>query len=845
MASTANPIRLAEDGSESGVELMSSSDDLDDEGANGFHAPSMVPRQAPSARRHLFVVAALVVVVLTTALLTAAGARHPPEADSQDRLVATLDRLASVLGAGSDDDLLSSLFSPGGGGDDCAALGTYYPNGTAPAGDRMEVFVDYDTEEVVLAVPDALMGAPFTVIATTTRVTSLDAGLMHYGVGMDDAYFEFRAAAHKDEVHVTRPQLDVREATRRYDAGARDGFGDVGWSAALPLVEGTKGCGNTTFLRAFDWVVLEGLSVVDTLRNCASGDLVLRDAKAFARNVQFNVACSNWEDYDIYEEEANAVEIAFSLALLPDDVMPFRRFDDRVGFFGSTFTQLGPLPAALVDDDGTVADVDLALDADARVNLIHKWRLEVNASDCDEELCRPVTPITYHLDPSIPEPLWDVIAEGVLSWLPAFEAIGFKDAVKVKRPADADFPPDYDPGDVRFSSVSWLPYPDLGLAIGPSVVDARSGEILYANIVFGEGWIRAFTGSWLAEAELGPSARDASAARRAGRGRGHGYDHGHGHDHGGRREGKRRKGHDKDHGGHDHDHRSCSRSAEETLEGLEAALLVDGAELGAGLPVDFVKDGLKDVVSHEVGHTLGLRHNFKASALYSNAEIHAKSRESRRVASSVMDYIAPVVAEDPSEQGAYFMEGVGVYDAFCIKYGYTPLVGLSAADERAALLAIAALADGDRTLDRADDLDEVLGNDPLARKYDLTADATEWCETQAALTRTLLRRLADGDLPSNAREKLDAVRSRAFEYYRSAASRAIRSWWSKCGTHLPNYVRGLRYDRTNPDVLSAPVSRDSRDRALDPGQEGTRGATLANFKPPLSRSIPTRVATLR
>ena len=78
------------------------------------------------------------------------------------------------------------------------------------------------------------MGKPFTVIATTTRVTSLDAGLMHYGVGMDDAYFEFRAAAHKDEVRVTRPQLDVREATTRYAAGARDGFGDVGWSAALP-----------------------------------------------------------------------------------------------------------------------------------------------------------------------------------------------------------------------------------------------------------------------------------------------------------------------------------------------------------------------------------------------------------------------------------------------------------------------------------------------------------------------------------------------------------------------------------------------------------------------------------
>ena len=109
---------------------------------------------------------------------------------------------------------------------------------------------------------------------------------------------------------------------------------------------------------------------------------------------------------------------------------------------------------------------------------------------------------------------------------------------------------------MRFSSVSWLPYPSLGLAIGPSVVDARSGEILYANIVFGEGWVRAFSGSWLDAAELAPKS---GRRRRAVDDHDH-HDHGrrqrafddHDHDHG-----RRQRAFD-DHDHHDHGDGRCS-----------------------------------------------------------------------------------------------------------------------------------------------------------------------------------------------------------------------------------------------------------------------------------------------
>ena len=75
-----------------------------------------------------------------------------------------------------------------------------------------------------------------------------------------------------------------------------------------------------------------------------------------------------------------------------------------------------------------------------------------------------------------------------------------------------------------------------------------------------------------------------------------------------------------------------------------------------------------------------------------------------------MDYIAPVVAEDQKDQGKYFMDGVGLYDAFCIKYGYSIV-----SDEE--LRAIAAEADGNPTLARSDDGDELCGNQPMYRVH--------------------------------------------------------------------------------------------------------------------------------
>lgn len=381
----------------------------------------------------------------------------------------------------------------------------------------------------------------------------------------------------------------------------------------------------------------------------------------------------------------------FSFAKLPEQPMAPRLADDRVGYFTTTRWDFG--------DDTRV---------DPRVHHINRWRLE--KKDPAAALSEPKQPIVFWLDRNIPEKYRPAITEGVLIWNKAFEQQGFKDAVQVKvQPEDAE----WDTHDARHASLRWLTGTDIGFAIGPSQVDPRSGEILDADIGIGEVWARGTRTD--ARETLPPKAQEAFAFR--------------------------------------HDHDQCAYAAEAHQEmGFALDLLETRGEIAPGSPEEdaYVAAVLKDVITHEVGHTLGLRHNFRASTIHSLEQIsNPEYTKAHGLTGSVMDYNALNLALKGQPQGEYVMSTLGPYDHWAVEYGYRPL---APADEKAGLAKIAArssepqLAYG--TDEEALGFGGLEGMDPEVNRRDLGSDPLAFYQKRLALSKELWERLQVKTIPA-------------------------------------------------------------------------------------------------
>jgi hypothetical protein len=186
------------------------------------------------------------------------------------------------------------------------------------------------------------------------------------------------------------------------------------------------------------------------------------------------------------------------------------------------------------------------------------------------------------------------------------------------------------------------------------------------------------------------------------------------------------------------------------------ALLLRG-EIAAsgGVPDELIAQGLKEVVMHEVGHTLGLRHNFKASSWKTMAEIDdpVKGLAEGTVA-SVMDYSPANIVPKGMKQGLYYSQTIGPYDYWAIEYGYKTING----DETAELKKIAARC-AEPGLDYLTD-EDTRGNidsDPLTNRFDLGKDPLEFARRQTKTTSELWsevvqRAVKDGEGYQRARQ---------------------------------------------------------------------------------------------
>jgi hypothetical protein len=174
--------------------------------------------------------------------------------------------------------------------------------------------------------------------------------------------------------------------------------------------------------------------------------------------------------------------------------------------------------------------------------------------------------------------------------------------------------------------------------------------------------------------------------------------------------------------------------------GLAAIALAEASkEEGADpkLPEEFLGQMIKEVVMHEVGHSLGLRHNFKASTMLNNEQLNDPAiTRVKGQTGSVMDYNPINIAPKGQKQGDFTTTTIGPYDYWAIEYAYKPIDS----DEAAELKKIAARSP-DPDLVYATDEDMFLDYDPLVNVYDLSSDTLRFAKDRISLASELLKDL--------------------------------------------------------------------------------------------------------
>lgn len=230
------------------------------------------------------------------------------------------------------------------------------------------------------------------------------------------------------------------------------------------------------------------------VRNLDDSRSFITSMKSFPQNIEviqdftFN-ATSPPSNADT---ETISIQMNQSMILLPENPMTPRFYDPRVGWFTVSHFDYGS--EELKSDQKT---------------FIRRWRLEPKDPEAYArgELVEPIKPIVYYLDPATPHKLRKYIKQGIEDWQKPFETAGFKNAIIAKDPPTKEEDPDFSPEDIRYSVVRYVASTTRN-AMGPSVSDPRTGEIIESDIIWYHNHLRSYRNRYMLETgAANPSAR--------------------------------------------------------------------------------------------------------------------------------------------------------------------------------------------------------------------------------------------------------------------------------------------------------------------------------------------------
>ncbi|MDA1050784.1 MAG: zinc-dependent metalloprotease [Planctomycetota bacterium] len=589
-------------------------------------------------------------------------------------------------------------------------------------------------------------GSDFIVLISIAKGVGMDPLIGGYSWGFgDDWVWNFRKI--DDHVHVIRKNVRF-DAKKGYpeNFALQNAYTDSVLFSLRIVSKGPKG-GDLIDMTPVFMSDLPQISQFLPGFGFTSDRSTWASVKAFPKNVELEVAAtyasSGRIEFDtVADSRGMTINVHYSISKLAATGYQSRMADDRVGYFLTVRK-----------------DYNKDSDRDQFVRYINRWHLEKPPGATDAPY-PPKEPIIFWIEKTVPHKYRQPVRDGIAEWNKAFSAAGWLNAIEVRQqPDDAD----WDPEDINYNTFRWITA-DAGFAMGPSRVNPYTGEILDADIIFDADFLQfwkeeyeTLTPDDVAAMTGGPLEPPTDKASRI-----FGL------------------------AGNQPECRLSTGMAAQMAFGAAAIITRADAKVAAEQKEKLIMQGLKEVTMHEVGHTLGLRHNFKASKMLSlkDANDPAKTREGGMVG-SVMDYNPTNIVSKEWEQGDYYTTTLGPYDYWAIEYGYKPLSGGTSGE--VSELAKIASRSGEPQLVYATDEDTVgTDPDPNSNRFDLGADALEYAKMRAKVVQEIVPEL----VKRTAEEGKDYTQTR----------RALNILLSQHGQGMffaARYVGGLQTSRSH------------------------------------------------